>query len=148
MEAYIPLDTNSLNDIDYTGARVKHITITIVDDPVPILSPSFQDLRKWIFKGIETRELLSGVFSTITDDPTKGSSFKQQDDFCAWKCSQDYKYEDGERITVYIRNSSANEIMRDVFTALSGPFNFPCEIEIVLKDGTPITIRKMTTAGA
>ncbi|QIG59823.1 hypothetical protein [Dishui Lake phycodnavirus 3] len=144
MNAYVSINTQTLQSIDYTGAKVTRVAVC---DSV-FNNPTLQDLRKLIFKCIHTRDLLSGLFSSITDDPTRGSSFKKQDGFCAWMCDDDYKYEDGQCITVYIRNSSSNEIMRDVLKALSGDtwterlFKLShCEIEMVLKDDIPLTIQ-------
>ena len=139
--------TQHLNKIEYTGARVKHITLyenggTILD----VSSPSFHELRKTIFRGIETHDLLSGSFSCVTDKPNKGTSFRKHD-FCAWMCPDDYKYEDGECVSLYIRNSSANEIMNDVLKALDGDtwsqrmFKFGCQIGIVLNDESELSIK-------
>jgi hypothetical protein len=142
MNAHISIDPQLLQRIDYTGAKVTRTRVAGCE----FASPTFQDLRKLIFKGIETQDLLSGLFSSITDDPNKGSSFKKQDGFCGWMCPRDYKYEDGECIAVYIRNSSANDIMRDILKAFTGdvwvdrPFKLSCEIELTLKDDTPLTI--------
>ena len=140
--------TLALKSIDYTGARVKNISL--YDNCAKfadVSSPSFQELRKGIFMGIETPDLLSGAFSCITDKPNKGVSFKKHDDFCGWMCPDDYEYDDGECMTLYIRNSCANEIMKDVFKALDGDewskrlYKFGCHIDIVLKDGSELSIK-------
>ena len=141
--------TQDLKKIDYTGARVKNISSyhngAKFED---VSSPSFQELRKIIFAGIETPDLLSGSFSSITDNtPRKGSSFRKQKDFCGWMCPHDYKYDDGECLTLYIRNSSANEVMNDVLKALDGDewaqrlYKFGCHIDMVLKDGSELSIK-------
>ena len=135
--------TQHLNKIEYTGARVKHITLygnggKILD----VSSPSFQDLRKTIFQGIETPDLLSGSFPCVTDRPNRGVSFRKCEDFCAWMCPDDYEYEDGQCVSLYIRNSCANEIMRDVLKALDQRlFKFGCHIDITLSDESELSIK-------
>lgn len=140
--------TQDLKKIDYTGARVKNISL--YDNGAKfanVSSPSFQELRKSIFMGIETPDLLSGSFSSITDKPNKGTSFKKYDDFCGWMCPDDYEYCDGECMTLYIRNSSANEVMNDILKALDGDewaqrlYKFGCHIDMVLNDGCELSIK-------
>jgi hypothetical protein len=137
-----------LKKIDYTGARVKNLSL--YDNGAKFQefsSPSFQELRKTVFMGIETPDLLSGSFSSITDKTNKGTSFKKHDDFCGWMCPDDYEYCDGECMSLYIRNSSANEVMNDVLKALDGKewsqrlFKFGCHIDMVLKDGSELSIK-------
>jgi len=146
MLASLSLSTTTiqhLKKIEYTGARVKHMTLyenggKILD----VSSPSFQELRKTIFRGIETPELLSGSFSCVSDKSNKGPSFRKYEDFCAWMCPDNYEYEDGESISLYIRNSSANEIMKDVLKALDQRlFKFGCHIGIVLNDESELCIK-------
>ena len=140
--------TQDLKKIDYTGARVKNITL--YDNCAKFedfSSPSFQELRKIIFMGIETPDLLSGSFSCITDKSNRGTSFKKCDDFCGWMCPDDYEYCDGECMTLFIRDSSANEVMKDVLKALDGNvwaqrlYKFGCHIDMVLKDGSELSIK-------
>ena len=134
--------TQHLKKIEYTGARVKHITLYENGGKMlDVSSPSFQELRKTIFRGIETPDLLSGSFSCVTDKPNKGTSFRKHD-FCAWMCPNDYEYEDGQYVSLYIRNSCANEIMKDVLKALDQRlFKFGCHIGIVLNDESELSIK-------
>ena len=149
MLASLSLETSDLKKIDYTRASVDRLLIHDHGRDYLEFSPvSFQELRRNIFKGIETPDLLSGVFSSITDKPNKGTSFKKQNklEFCGWMCAEDYKYDDGECLTLYIRDSSANDIMKEVLMALSGQcwserlFKLVCSIEITLADGRKIKI--------
>jgi len=147
MLASITTDIQTLKKINYTRGSVDRLVIHDHGrDYLEFSSISFQELRRNIFKGIETPDLLSGVFSSITDNPPEGSSFRKQKDFCGWMCPEDYKYDDGECITMFIRNSCGNEIMREVLTALSGQcwserlFKLVCSIEITLADGRKIKI--------
>ena len=147
MLASLSLETSDLKKIDYTNASVDRLLIHDHGrDYLKFSSVSFQELRRHIFSGISTPDLLSGAFSSITDNPPEGSSFRKQKDFCGWMCPEDYKYDDGECITMFIRNSCGNEIMREVLTALSGQcwserlFKLVCSIEITLADGRKIKI--------
>ena len=150
MRATITTDIQTLKKIDYTGGSVDRFVVhDFGRDYMEFSSISFQELRRNIFRGIPTPDLLSGVFSSITDiPPPKGSSFKKQNhlDFCGWMCPEDYKYDDGECITMFIRNSCGNEVMRDVLLALSGQswserlFKLACSIEITLADGKKLKI--------
>ena len=149
MRATITADIQTLKKINYTRGSVDRLVIHDHGrDYLEFSSISFQELRRNIFKGIETPDLLSGVFSSITDKPNKGKSFKKYSnrDFCGWVCPEDYKYEDGECLTLYIRDSSANDIMKEVLMALSGQcwserlFKLACYIEITLADGRKIKI--------
>ena len=142
-------DIQTLKKINYTRGSVDRLVIHDHGrDYLEFSSISFQELRRNIFKSIETPDLLSGVFSSITDKPNKGKSFKKYSnrDFCGWMCPEDYKYEDGECLTLYIRDSSANDIMKEVLMALSGQcwserlFKLVCSIEITLADGRKIKI--------
>ena len=151
MIAHLTLTTTVVRDlkkIDYTGARVKNVSL--YDNGAKfanVSSPSFQELRKGIFMGIKTPDLLSGTFSCITDKPNKGTSFKKYDGFCGWMCPDDYEYCDGECRTLYIRDSSANEVMNDGLKALEGNewaqrlYKFGCDIDMVLKDGSELSIK-------
>jgi len=144
MLAQISFDPTS---VDYTDAKVTRAIIKdwhgdfVIDDK----DVSFQDLRKMIFQCIETETLLSGMFPSITDDPRKGISFRKNE-FCGWMCRANYKYDDGERIYLYIRNSNANEVMREVIRALDGDtwaeraFKFMARIDIRLADGRKIRL--------
>ena len=145
MRASITTDIDTLKNIDYTGGSVDHFVIHDHGrDCTEFSSISFQELRRKIFWGIETPDLLSGVFSSITDTPTKGKY--SNPDFCGWMCPEDYKYDDGECITLYIRDSSANDVMEDVLMALSGQswserlFKLRCTVEITLADKRKIKI--------
>ena len=149
MRATITTDIQTLKKIDYTRGSVDRFIIHDHGrDYLEFSSISFQELRRNIFKGIETPDLLSGVFSSITDKPNKGTSFKKQNklEFCGWMCAEDYKYDDGECLTLYIRDSSANDIMKEVLMALSGQcwserlFKLACSIEITLSDGSNLKI--------
>jgi len=142
------VDAKTLRAFDYTGAKVKHLKVfdnygSIINE---LKSPSFQRLRQLIFMGIETEDLLSS-FSSITDQPGRRSSFKKYTDFVGWMCRPGYKYADGECLTLYIRNSSANEVMDDVLRALDGKewskrlFKFGCELTLCLHDKTELSIR-------
>jgi len=151
MLAHLSISTTLVQDlkrIDYTGACVKNISL--YDNGAKFQefsSPSFQELRKIIFMGIETPDLLSGSFSSITDKPNKGTSFKKCDDFCGWMCPDNYEYCDGECMALFIRNSSANGVMNDVLKALDGDvwarrlYKFGCHIDMVLKDGGELSIK-------
>jgi hypothetical protein len=144
MLAQISFDPAS---VDFTDAKVTRSIIkgwhgdVIMDQT----DTSFQDLRKIIFQSIETETLLSGMFPSITDDPQRGMSFRKNE-FCGWMCRDNYKYDDGECIYLYIRNSSANEVMRDVIKALDGDtwaeraFKFMARIDIRLADGRKVRI--------
>ena len=149
MRSTITTDIQTLKKINYTGGSVDRLVIHDHGrDYSEFSSISFQELRRKIFWGIETPDLLSGVFSSITDKPNKGKSFKKYSnrDFCGWMCPEDYKYEDGECLTLYIRNSSANDIMKEVLMAFSGQswserlFKLRCTIEITLADERNIKI--------
>jgi hypothetical protein len=142
------VDAKTLRAFDYTGAKVKELKVfgnygSVLEE---VKSPSFQRLRQSIFIGIETEDLLSS-FSSITDQPGRRTSFKKYTDFVGWMCSPHYKYADGERLTLYIRNSSANEVMDDVLRALDGKswsarlFKFGCEITLCLQDKTELSIK-------
>jgi len=142
-------EVSDLKKIDYTRGSVDRLVIHDHGrDYLEFSSISFQELRRNIFKGIETPDLLSGVFSSITDKPNKGKSFKKYSnrDFCGWMCPEDYKYEDGECLTLYIRDSSANDIMKDVLMAFSGQswserlFKLRCTVEITLADKSKLKI--------
>jgi hypothetical protein len=145
------VDAKTLRAFDYTGAKVKHLKVlcnygTVMEE---VTSPSFQRLRQLIFMGIETEDLLKS-FSSITDQPGRRSSFKKYTDFVGWMCRPSYKYVDGECLTLYIRNSSANEVMDDVLRALDGKewskrlFKFGCELTLCLHDKTELSIRLAT----
>ena len=145
MRASITTDIDTLKNIDYTGGSVDRFVIHDHGrDYTEFSSISFQELRRKIFWGIETPDLLSGVFSSITDTPTKGKYSNL--DFCGWMCPEDYKYDDGECIPLYIRDSSANDVMEDVLMALSGQswserlFKLRCTVEITLADKRKIKI--------
>ena len=149
MLASLSLETSDLKKIDYTNASVDRLLIHDHGrDYLKFSSVSFQELRRNIFTGIPTPDLLCGVFASITDKPNKGKSFKKYSnrDFCGWMCPEDYKYGDGECLTLYIRDSSANDIMREILTALSGQcwsersFKLACLIEITLADGKKLEI--------
>ena len=149
MRATITTDIQTLKKINYTRGSVDRLVIHDHGrDYLEFSSISFQELRRKIFWGIETPDLLSGIFSSISDIPNKGKSFKKysNQDFCGWMCPEDYKYEDGECLTLYIRDSSANDIMKDVLMAFSGQswsvrlFKLRCSIEITLADGRKIKI--------
>ena len=149
MRSTITTDIQTLKKINYTGGSVDRLVIHDHGrDYSEFSSISFQELRRKIFWGIETPDLLSGIFSSISDIPNKGKSFKKYSnrDFCGWMCPEDYKYEDGECLTLYIRNSSANDIMKDVLMAFSGQswserlFKLRCTIEITLADERNIKI--------
>ena len=151
MRACLSLETSEVNDlkgIDYTGGSVDRLVVHDHGrDHLEFSSISFQELRRNIFKGIETPDLLSGIFSSITDNtPREGSSFRKQKDFCGWMCPENYKYDDGECLTLYIRNSSANDVMREILMALSGQcwserlFKLACSIEITLADRSKLKI--------
>jgi hypothetical protein len=149
MRATITADIQTLKKINYTRGSVDRLVIHDHGrDYLEFSSISFQELRRNIFKGIETPDLLSGVFSSITDKPNKGKSFKKYSnrDFCGWMCPEDYKYEDGECLTLYIRDSSANDIMKDVLMTFSGQswserlFKLRCTIEITLADKSKLKI--------
>lgn len=144
MLAQIQFDPSSA---DFTDAKITRVVVkdwhgNFVMNDTDI---SFQDLRKIIFQSIETETLLSGLFPSVTDDPHRGTSFRRTE-FCGWMCQTNYKYDDGERIYLYIRNSSANEVMRDVIKALDGDtwaeraFKFRALIEIRLADGRKVRI--------
>lgn len=148
MEASASVDARTLGAFDYTGAKIKHFKLlsnygTVMAE---VTSPSFQRLRQSIFMGIETQDLLKS-FSSITDEPDGKSSFKRYTNFAAWMCRPGYKYADGQCLTLYIRNSSANEVMDDVLRALDGRewskrlFKFGCEITVSLHDKTDLYIR-------
>jgi hypothetical protein len=143
------VDAKTLKKFDYRGAKIKHFKMfcnygSVMDEVTS--SPSFQRLRQLIFMGIETEDLLSS-FSSITDEPGRKSSFKRYTNFVGWMCRSSYKYADGECLTLYIRNSSANEVMDDVLKALDGKewskrlFKLGCEITISLHDKTELSIR-------
>ena len=149
MRSTITTDIQTLKKINYTGGSVDRLVIHDHGrDYSEFSSISFQELRRKIFWGIETPDLLSGIFSSISDIPNKGKSFKKYSnrDFCGWMCPEDYKYEDGECLTLYIRNSSANDIMKEVLMAFSGQswserlFKLRCTIEINLADERNIKI--------
>jgi hypothetical protein len=149
MRSTITTDIQTLKKINYTGGSVDRLVIHDHGrDYSEFSSISFQELRRKIFWGIETPDLLSGIFSSISDIPNKGKSFKKYSnrDFCGWMCPEDYKYEDGECLTLYIRNSSANDIMKEVLMAFSGQswserlFKLRCTIEITLADERNIKI--------
>jgi len=144
MLAQISFDPTS---IDYTDAKITravvknwHGDVVLEDKDI-----SFQDLRKIVFQSIETETLLSGLFPSICDDPRRGTSFRKTE-FCGWMCRDNYRYDDGERIYLYVRNSSANEVMRDVIKALDGDtwaeraFKFMALIDIRLSDGRKVRI--------
>lgn len=145
MRASITTDIDTLKNIDYTHGSVDRFVIHDHGrDYTEFSSISFQELRRKIFWGIETPDLLSGVFSSITDTPTEGKYSNL--DFCGWMCPEDYKYDDGECIPLYIRDSSANDVMEDVLMALSGQswserlFKLRCTVEITLADERKIKI--------
>jgi hypothetical protein len=150
MRASITTDIDTLKNIDYTHGSVDRFVIHDHGrDYTEFSSISFQELRRKIFWGIETPDLLSGVFSSITDNtPCEGSSFRKQDnhEFCGWMCPEEYKYDDGECLTLYVRDSSANDVMKDVLMALSGQswserlFKLRCTVEITLADERKIKI--------
>ena len=146
MLASLSLETSDLKKIDYTNASVDRLLIHDHGrDYLEFFSVSFQELRRNIFRGIPTPDLLSGVFSSITDNPREGSSFKKQKDFCGLMCAEDYKYGDGECLGLYIRNGSANDVMREILMALSGQwserlFKLACSIEVILADGSKLKI--------
>ena len=149
MRSTMTIDIQTLKKINYTGGSVDRLVIHDHGrDYSEFSSISFQELRRKIFWGIETPDLLSGIFSSISDIPNKGKSFKKysNQDFCGWMCPEDYKYDDGECLTLYIRNSSANEVMKDVLMALSGQswserlFKLRCTLEITLADKRNIKI--------
>lgn len=142
------VDAKTLRAFDYTGAKVKELKVfgncgSVLEEPK---SPSFQRLRQIIFMGIQTEDLLSS-FSSITDVPGRRSSFKKYTNFVGWMCRPGYRYVDGECLTLYIRNSSANEVMDDVLRALDGKswsarlFKFGCEITLCLHDKTELSIK-------
>lgn len=146
MLASLSLETSDLKKIDYTNASVDRLLIHDHGRDYLKFSPvSFQELRRNIFRGIPTPDLLS-AFSSITDNPPEGSSFRKQKDFCGWMCPEKYKYGDGECLNLYIRNSSANDIMREILMALSGQcwserlFKLACLIEITLACGKKLKI--------
>ena len=147
MQACASVDAKTLRAFDYTGAKIKHFKMlcnygTVMTE---VTSPSFQRLRQLIYMGIETEDLLK-CFSSITDQPGRKSSFKRYTNFVGWMCRSSYKYSDGERITLHIRNSSANEVMDDVLKALDGKefskrlFKLGCEITMCLRDNTELYI--------
>jgi len=149
MRSTMTIDIQTLKKINYTGGSVDRLVIHDHGrDYLEFSSISFQELRRKIFWGIETPDLLSGIFSSISDIPNKGKSFKKysNQDFCGWMCPEDYKYEDGECLTLYIRNGSANDIMKDVLMAFSGQswserlFKLRCTVEITLADKRNIKI--------
>jgi len=142
------VDAKTLGAFDYTGAKVKHLKVlcnygTVLEE---VTSPSFQRLRQSIFMGVETEDLLSS-FSSITDQPGRRTSFKKCMGFVGWMCRPGYRYVDGECLRLYIRNSSANEVMDDVLRALDGKswsarlFKFGCEITLCLHDKTELFIK-------
>ena len=144
MLAQISFDPTS---IDYTDAKITRAVVKDWHGDVVMNDKdiSFQDLRKIIFQSIETETLLSGLFPSICDDPRRGTSFRKTE-FCGWMCRDNYRYDDGERIYLYVRNSSANEVMRDVIKALDGDtwaeraFKFMARIDIRLADGRKVRI--------
>lgn len=142
------VDAKTLRAFDYTGAKVKHLKVlcnygTVLEE---VTSPSFQRLRQSVFMGVETEDLLS-CFSSITDQPGRRTSFKECTGFVGWMCRPGYRYIDGECLRLYIRNSSANEVMDDVLRALDGRewskrlFKFGCEITLCLHDKTELSIK-------
>ena len=144
MLAQISFDPTS---IDYTDAKITRAVVKDWHGGVVMNDKdiSFQDLRKIIFQSIETETLLSGLFPSICDDPRRGTSFRKTE-FCGWMCRDNYRYDDGERIYLYVRNSSANEVMRDVIKALDGDtwaeraFKFMALIDVRLADGRKVRI--------
>lgn len=84
MLASLSLETSDLKKIDYTNASVDRLLIHDHGrDYLKFSSVSFQELRRHIFSGISTPDLLSGAFSSITDNPPEGSSFRKQKTFVA-----------------------------------------------------------------
>lgn len=138
-----------VESIDFTGARIINAKIShyhygcILDTN----NITFQELRKYIFLGIKTPVLLSGLFSTITDEPDDCSLFEQFE-LVAWMCDSGYKYkyENGQYITLYIKNSSINDVMSDIFKAFRGDswservFKLVATLRIQLNDSREVLI--------
>jgi hypothetical protein len=136
-----------VESIDFTGAKIINAKISnyhygcILDTN----NITFRELRKYIFLGIKTPVLLSGLFSTITDEPGDCSLFEQFE-LVAWMCGSVYKYKDGQYITLYIKNSSINDVMSDIFKAFKGDswservFKFIATLRIQLNDNREVLI--------
>jgi hypothetical protein len=136
-----------VESIDFTGAKIinakiSHYHYGCILDTNDI---TFQELRKYIFLGIKTPVLLSGLFSTITDQPGDCSLFEQFE-LVAWMCGSGYKYKDGQYITLYTRISSINDVLSDIFRAFKGDswservFKFVAVLRVRLNDGREVLI--------
>ena len=103
-----------LKEIDYADARITNLYITTLDTSEEVINEAtnWSDLRKHIFQCMSTPDLLSGNFSSVTENTTRG-----------------------------IRSSSANQIMHDVLKALP-MIKYACSIAITLNDGRKVTINE------
>jgi hypothetical protein len=142
MRAQISASIQDLENLDFTNAKVENfymITIDtgeiVVDGPV-----SFRQLRNKIFQAMYTVNLLSGKFPAVSTK-NKGVSFHPTE-FGGW-CdgTGDGDEYNGVCLNLFVRDDSANVVMKDVFKSLP-LLVYPVSIRIRLNDGRIVTINE------
>jgi hypothetical protein len=114
---YYPNDYEHITSHDYRWAFIEGVYVQGHNYEKVYNDISFQELRKIIFQGMHTRDLLSGQFSCVTSDPLKNRSNKPTK-FIGSGDLDEESLIDGAEITLYMRNSDNNSIMRDIKNAL------------------------------
>lgn len=131
---YHPDDYEHITKHDYRWAFIEGVYVQGPNYEKVYNGISFQELRKIIFQGMYTRDLLSGQFSCVTSDPLKNKSNKPTK-FIGSGDLDEESLIDGAEITLYMRNSDNNSIMRDIKNALP-KLNIRVFFSIMLSDHT------------
>lgn len=114
---YHPRDYKYITSHDYRWAFIEGVYVKGDNYEKVYNNVSFQELRKIVFQGMYTRDLLSGEFKCVTSDPLKGKSNKPTKFIGSGNLDEDLLI-DGAEITLYLRNSDNNTIMKDIQNAL------------------------------
>jgi hypothetical protein len=142
MRAQITTSVQDLEKLDFTNAKVENFYMidietgeTISDEPV-----SFRQLRNKLFQSMYTVNLLSGKFPAVSTT-NKGVSFHPTE-FVGW-CdgTGDGDEYNGVCLNLFVRDDSANVMMKDVFKSLP-LLVCPVSIRIRLQDGRVVTINE------
>lgn len=142
MRAHISATIHDLENLDFTNAKVENLYMIAIDTGETIVneSVSFRQLRHRVFQGMYTVNLLSGRFPAVSTT-NKGVSFHPTD-FVGW-CdgTGDGDEYNGVCLTLFVRDDSANVIMKDVLKSLPFLIN-PVSMRIRLNDGRVVTINE------
>tara|TARA_R100000908_G_C3754934_1_gene149293 strand:- start:1333 stop:1833 length:501 start_codon:yes stop_codon:yes gene_type:complete len=142
MRAQITTSVQDLEKLDFTNAKVENFYMidietgeTISDEPL-----SFRQLRNKLFQSMYTVNLLSGKFPAVSTT-NKGVSFHPTE-FVGW-CdgTGDGDEYNGVCLNLFVRDDSANVVMKDVFKSLP-LLVCPVSIRIRLQDGRVVTINE------